>query len=894
MTLRKPTEYLLLIVAALLAAGCSMRRNTASTRHYQAFITQYNILYNGEEHYRSTAEALMDAHTDDYSALLAADPLTAAGSRGAFDRSAEKAMKAIALRSIKRRPRREPGRASRDHDYAGWLAREEFNPVIHQAWMLLGKSRLMNGEPNEAAATFLHIINHFDWLPATVAEAKVWRAKSLAAAGDHADAERIVRQVDPATLPDKDARYQYYLTLGEILAATQRYYEAVEPVEQAARLAPRSQRHRLAYLAGQLCALAGHREEAYAKFSGVARSATAPTALRLNARIRRSEVFTGSDITREVGSLRSMVKFGRNADIADKIHYAMGNLYMTRGDTAGAITAYNLALTGGNGSAETALAALRLGEIAFARRDYRAAQPYYSQAVAALPQTHKGFDEIKRRSDILDEFAIYRRNTDTGDSLLRLSYLSPERQREIAERLARQYAAELERQRLDSAIRTAAAPAAANAGTAQMPAAFSINNDRSWYFYNPGLVEAGRLEFQRRWGRRRLEDDWRRRNKSTFSFREFGSDADDDEAPRNDDDTTASPATEAPGADDPARSEYYLKNIPATEDQRSSTRAVIMEGLFNMGLILKDRLDDPPQAAVMFRRLLGEFPDNVYRADAYHNLFLISLRDNDDTWAAQLAATIREEFPGSPLARAVSSPDYLSDLRNKGEHQEKLYGRAYALFMEGAAPDTIHSIAAEARRRFPIGDLLPKFMFLDALAFAAEGDNENFTSTIHALLSRYPEADVAAPASEWLRGQTQGRRVERSPWKTAGREPAAAGSAADTLPAPPLSRETPDATTGSTAPAPAPDGPRMLVLTFPTDTLSANRLLYEVARFNFSTFTIRDFELEQHAGPSAATATIIIRGFVSRRDVEAYLRRLPDGLLPPEVKISVEPDSARK
>ena len=424
MSQRKATGYALMILAAMLAAGCSMKRNTASTRHYQAFITQYNILYNGEEHYRSTADGLLEAHTDDYSLLLPADPLTA-GTAGAFDRSSEKAMKAISLRSIKRRPRREPGRASRDHDYAEWLGREEFNPVIHEAWMLLGKSRLMNGEASEAAATFLHVINHFDWLPATVAEAKVWRAKSLAASGDYTDAERVLKQVDPATLPDKEARYQYYLTLGDILKSTERYYEAVAPIGQAAKLAPRSQRHRLAYLAGQLCALSGHREEAYARFSSVARSATAPTALRLNARIRRSEVYTGSDISKEAGSLQSMVKFGRNADIADKIHYARGNLYLAHGDTASATAAYRLAADASAASTESALAALRLGEIAYSRRDYRGAQPYYSQAAAGLPETHAGIDGIKERSDILDELAMYRRNTDTGDSLLRLSYLPP-------------------------------------------------------------------------------------------------------------------------------------------------------------------------------------------------------------------------------------------------------------------------------------------------------------------------------------------------------------------------------------------------------------------------------------------------------------------------------------
>ena len=46
----------------------------------------------------------------------------------------------------------------------------------------------------------------------------------------------------------------------------------------------------------------------------------------------------------------------------------------------------------------------------------------------------------------------------------------------------------------------------------------SMNTDKSWYFYNNMTKNAGKTEFQRRWGARKLEDNWRRRNKASFSF----------------------------------------------------------------------------------------------------------------------------------------------------------------------------------------------------------------------------------------------------------------------------------------------------------------------------------------------------------------------------------------
>ena len=48
--------------------------------------------------------------------------------------------------------------------------------------------------------------------------------------------------------------------------------------------------------------------------------------------------------------------------------------------------------------------------------------------------------------------------------------------------------------------------------------ALGMNTDKSRYFYNAMTKNAGKTEFQRRWGARKLEDDWRRRNMASFSF----------------------------------------------------------------------------------------------------------------------------------------------------------------------------------------------------------------------------------------------------------------------------------------------------------------------------------------------------------------------------------------
>lgn len=147
------------ILIAMSVASCSLKKNTAATRNYTAFITRYNIHYNGSEHYKEALKAMEDEYEDDYTRLLFVHPAEAYSDSKApqpsasFKTSIEKAQKAIQLRSIKRKPKRKPGH-SRDPEYQKWMKRDEYNPFIHNSWMLMGRSQYLSGDYLEAAKLF--------------------------------------------------------------------------------------------------------------------------------------------------------------------------------------------------------------------------------------------------------------------------------------------------------------------------------------------------------------------------------------------------------------------------------------------------------------------------------------------------------------------------------------------------------------------------------------------------------------------------------------------------------------------------------------------------------------------------------------------------------------------
>lgn len=866
-------------IVALLS-GCSLKKNTAATRHYMAFITRYNVYYNGDEHYKYTLHEQETSYKDDLSRTLYLSPIEAKADpkapqpSGSFQRSIDKAAKAIQIRSIKRKPKKQPGK-SYDEAYKEWMRRSEYNPFLHNAWMLMGRSQYHNGDFTGAAATFYYISKNFRWLPDVVTEAKLWQARAYLADDWTYEADMIISRIKPEQLVTKTLRRLYAFDYADLYIRTGRYAEAVPHLQTLISLSDAHQRMRLNYLLGQILTRLDRREEAYKAFGRAGRSASADYAMQFNSRIRQSEVYQGDNIAPEVKALRRMVRYDRNAEYLDQVYYAIGNLYLSRRDTTEAIANYRLAVSKSTRSGyDKALANLALGNLYFNLHRYDLAQPCIAEAVPQLPEDFPGLDSIRMRSDVLDELSTYAQNVHLQDSLLALAALSPEEQRAVCERMAREYAdrQKEEEQRIQREAQRAEQEAnqpvvAPDDNVANIQ---RINTDDSWYFYNPTSVAQGKKQFQRLWGARRNEDNWRRRNKSDFSMSDFdrpdGEDDDNAEdgmnpgesAPDGEgNDETGSDAL--PVTDDPTNAEYYLKDIPQTDLEKAQAADIVQEGLYNMGLILKDKLGDSHAAMEEFDDLMKRFPDNIYRLDVYYNIYLMMVHDGDMAGAERYRQRILAEFPESQLGQAMRNPDYLENLKAMDARQEQLYEQTWQAYLDNRNGE-VQEAYRTMQRDFPLSKIMPKFMFLDALTYVTENKPEEFTARLRELLEKYPDTDLTPMASAYLKGMASGRKLHQAATNVRG-----------------MLWNTRLISTGDTttvdldAPLKVtldPSAPQLMVYLYPLDRVNPAALLYEVARFNFSTFAVRDYDLEQMTfGPLGVT---IVKGFANARDLERY------------------------
>ncbi len=841
-----------------------MRKNTALTRNYQAFITRYNIYYNGDEHYKTTLKEMERSYEDDFTRVLYVHPADARACHdspqpsGDFTRSIEKAQKAIQLRSIKRKPARKAGK-SRDPEYREWMRREEYNPFLHNAWLMLGRSQYNNGDFIGAASTFQYIAKHFSWLPATVTEARLWQARAYCALGWHFDAEAILTKIPATALTSGELEELYDMAYASMYINSADQPRAIPYVKGALRHASGSQKPRLWFLLGQLYALSGNNREAYDAYGKAARGG-APYRTRLNARIRQSEVFSGSDIKEEINSLRRMARYERNSLYLDLIYYAVGNLYLSRRDTAKAVENYRLAVDRSTRDGiDRAIARLALGAIYFDRRDYEAAQLCYAEALPMLPSTYHGYDSIRQRSDVLDRLAVYAQNVRLNDSLLRLADMTERERMEIVNRLIaeRRRADKVEAERIRHeeylASQGGGNPADAVEGQASAPVAFELNTDDSWYFYNSAVRSAGRDAFLRRWGARRLEDDWRRRDKTVSGLASIDDVAADSISEK---DYEEAPVYEHNAGSDMYNPEYYLSRIPSTPAQRLAAADIICDGMYNIGLILKDDLGAYREAASEWTRLLDRYPDNTYRRDIYYNMYLMYMREGDAVAAARYRQLILEHFPDTPEGEALRDPDFIDNKRRMLAEEERLYERAYAAYIENRNAD-VHAVYDTVARLSPTSRLMPKFMFLDALCYVTEGDADRFKSILETMLKRYPDTELAPVASSYLKGLSAGRRLNAGGdnvrglvWTTR------------------LAADSAVIASDSVAFALDRDTPHLMVLVYPVDEVSGNKLLYDIARHNFSTFVVSDFDLEPMN--FGRLGLLVVKGFANFDELARY------------------------
>ena len=859
--------YILFVLGIALAVqSCSTQKNTWASRSFHQTKTKYNIYYNGAISFREGEEAIRQANEDDFSTILNLYPVSnhaaAEASKSQMDRTIEKCRKCIKLHSIKARPKVDYDKKRRDPEYAAWLEQEEFNNQMGNAWILLAMAEFHKGDFLGSISTFNYIIRHYSNDVDMVARCQLWVARAYAEMGWLYEAEDMLSKVQVDHLSRKHAPL-YASVSADVLLKTKHYKDAIPFVKIALpNEKKRENKPRFQYVLAQLYQMDGEREAARNAYQKVIKMQPS-NEMDFNARLRLAQLEKSPQDG--IKLLNKMAKLDKNKDQLDQIYGTIGDVYLAQKDTVKALEYYEKAIESSvqHGMAK-AKVLVTAGDIYYQQRNYIKASPCYKEATQILSAESEQYARIQRRSETLDELVVEYSMVQLQDSLQHLATLSEEEQRVVVDsiiaRLIR--AEEEEKERAAQAAREAEndmGPRSVNTANMLGGGAGSAN----WYFYNPQLLRSGKQTFRTQWGNRTLEDNWRRLSKATM-----GSIFDDEEELSDEEllmDSTATDSTAmadvAPVETDTHKPEYYLQQIPKTEEDIAQSNELLARALHNMVYIYRDKVGDQQLSDETFEDFCRRFPNHELLVDLYYMQYLTALKNNDMLKAEQYRQQIIATFPESNEAYIVSQPDYFQRLQRMAQEQDSLYEHTYQAYTQNnfAAVKTNKLYAEE---NYPLSPLMPRFLFLNAIAVAKTDGQPAFIVQLQEMVARYPESELAAMAKDMLALMGQGaesqqgdltslkeRRAQQSTDSVAADSVAVQFNTERNLPA-------------------------VVLLVMENDEQKANQLLYEVALFNFSQFMIKDFDLKLLPTFEANTSALQIAGFEKMDEAEWYINLL--------------------
>lgn len=297
------------LLGIVLVEGCSTGKNTPGTRVYHEATTRYNIFHNAEQIFNETLENQFVNIPLKYDSIVpfypSAPTLEKTITGGPFDPVVEKASRAIQEHSISAKPRRNPSQPQ-TQAFQHWLSQDEFNPFIHNVWLLLGKAHLLNGDYAQAISVFLHIQHLFKQDVNLITETEIWLLRTYSEMDRAYDAANIAYALQSKTIPSY-LNDLYTETYAGYLINKQEYVAAVPWLKKAIQGEKRfQQKKRLQFLLGQIHALNGERKLSFNAFEQV-KGIRTPFAFTLNATIAQLSVTAGTQELKTRESLRKML-----------------------------------------------------------------------------------------------------------------------------------------------------------------------------------------------------------------------------------------------------------------------------------------------------------------------------------------------------------------------------------------------------------------------------------------------------------------------------------------------------------------------------------------------------------------------------------------------------------
>ncbi len=587
-------------------------------------------------------------------------------------------------------------------------------------------------------------------------EGMLWLARTYIERGRLTEAHRILTQMMESEGTYDDLRKDVALALAWLYLKENKPAEALPWIDEAiARTRRGPKKARYYFIKGQLLQGLGRNAEAAAAFEAVTRSG-ATYEMVFNARLNLARMrWLSREATAEavIQELERMRKDDKNADYQDRIYFTMAQIALAGGQRAQAVRWLEKSIeANSNDRAQRAESHLLLADLHFEAGEYVEAKAAYDAALQAMDTHHPRYQEVKRLAENLTDIARYLETIQLQDSLLAISRMSEEEKLKLARRIRKEQEEARRKALLEGSTASRGtlnknnprAGAVAMAGTGGRAVPVSASSS-SFFAYDDRAVRKGLRDFQRLWGDRPLVDNWRLASKIKGLTDPQGQIGEEEIAVRVTEEDLSS----------------ILADVPDTEEEIQKAHAAIMEAMFKLGGLYRDKLQAHEKAVEILETLLRRYPDSPYKLDALYLLYLAYSEMGDPLGAQKYKDIIVEQYPNSNYARLLTDPEYARSFLDREKLVDKYYEETYALFEQQRYGEVLRRIEEVGPKFGSKHELMPKFALLKAMSQGAVEGREAYVAALKDLIGRYPETPEAVRAREILR--LLGEKVGKAP-----------------------------------------------------------------------------------------------------------------------------------
>ena len=698
------------LVLVFCVAGCSLEKKNAVNRSLQNLTAHYNILFDANEILRLKQQSYALSFVDSYDEILSVYQDTTQQS-GSPDKDLEdakaKGNKIIAIKE--------------QSHYQG------------DAYMVLGKANYLEGDYFQAEEFFSYVIRSFPSEPKLTEEALVWKARTLIRIDQLRPAKLVVDSAiqNITKKTKKSIIADAYATKLQYDINVQDYADGEEMAKQAVHYCgTKLQRLRWTFILAQLQELNNKTKDAYKNYTSVINS-NVEFEMAFNAdlnRIRITENQNGAKAANRIEMLKALTKNANNKDFTDQIYYQIGALNYADKNINEAIKNYRISVRSSRKNPnQKGLSYLRLADIFFRdKADYVSAKKYYDSTLFNLSPAYPGYQIIKRKSDNLqllaDRYGVIARE-DTLQMLAKMDETARSAKIDAmvnAEILKRQTLA------ADDATPIGVSEGGPNTG----------RSGSSFYFYNANAISQGYNDFRRKWGNRKLEDNWRRSDRANSNMTASASQNIDPDAPAD-----AAKARNASTAGEYRK--QLTQNLPLTPELMAQSNMRIYLAYFDIANFYRDILGDKKEAIAAYELLLSRFPEAPDKSAIYYNLYRLYSEENPAK-SEEYKNLLLKNYADTPFAQTIIDPEYSKKLNDADADLTTRYNQVYDAFSNRQYKHAIGLIDT-MQKQLPGNKWSSQLAYLRAISSGHLEKFDPFRNELVSLAAKYPNDPLIGP-----------------------------------------------------------------------------------------------------------------------------------------------------